>query len=45
LKKESSKEIQGPAKYTLCYTQTLLRRAIGTPNESAMLQAEVHASC
>ena len=45
LKKESSKEIQGPAKYAVCNPRTPLRRAVGTPNESAMLQAQAHASC
>jgi hypothetical protein len=45
LKKESNKEIQGPAKYTLCYARTPLRRAVGTPNEFVVLKVEVHASC
>jgi len=43
--KKSNKKNQGPAKYAVYNSRTLLRRAIGTPNESAMLQAEAHAAC
>jgi len=45
LKKESSKEIQGPAKYALYYQWTPLRRAVGTPNYPEGHNVEVHASC